>query len=202
MKSTKIKKVSQIAKTQFVGLYDVEYKNKLNKDKNWTVASRKSMDELNEIYLNDKEDEIDAVVIAALHKDSNKLVLIKQFRVPINNYIYELPAGLVDNNEQMEKAVCRELKEETGLKLVSINKINSKDKLYLSPGMTDESVSFVYCLCEGEISKDYLEDDEDIDAILISQEEALDILNGEEEIDVKCYLMLQLFANMGNKLFD
>lgn len=202
MKNTKIKSVSTVAKTQFVGLYDIEYKNKLNEDRHWTVASRKSIDELNKIYLNDIKDSIDAVVIAAIHKESNKLVLIKQFRVPINNYIYELPAGLVDGNEDIKEAVCRELKEETGLKLVSINSVNSKDKVYLSPGMTDESVALVYCLCEGEISKDYLEPDEDIEAILISQEEAREILDGEELIDIKCYLLLQMFANIGNKIFD
>ena len=52
--------------------------------------------DLSEIYLNDKEGDIDAVVIAAFYKEYKKLILIKQFRVPINNYIYELPAGLVD----------------------------------------------------------------------------------------------------------
>lgn len=202
MIDNKIDKVSTIAKTPFVGLYDVEYKNKLSQKKHWTVASRKDIDELKEIYLNNKKDKVDAVVIAALHKDSKKLVLIKQFRVPINNYIYELPAGLVDGDEEIDKAVSRELKEETGLDIISINSINSKEKLYLSPGMTDESVCFVYCLCEGTISKDYLEDDEDIETVLISQEEAKEILKGREEIDIKCYLMLQMFANLGSKIFE
>ena len=97
----------------------------------------------------------------------------------INKYIYELPAGLIDNNEDIETSVRRELKEETGLDLISINKINSKDKLYLSPGMTDESVAFVYCLCDGEITDKYEEEDEDI----------------------KAYLMLQIFEKLGESLF-
>lgn len=198
----KIDKISTIAKTPFVGLYDVEYKNKLNEKKHWTVASRKNIDQLKEIYLDNKEDKVDAVVIAALHRNSEKMVLIKQFRVPINEYIYELPAGLIDGDEEIGKAISRELKEETGLNIVSINNVNSKDKLYLSPGMTDESVSFVYCLCEGEISKDYLEDDEDIEAVLISQEEAKDILKGREKVDIKCYLMLQMFTSLGSKIFE
>ena len=131
----------------------------------------------------------------------NKLVLINQYRVPINKYIYELPAGLVDNNEDVETSVRRELKEETGLDLISINKINSKDKLYLSPGMTDESVAFVYCLCDGEITDKYQEDDEDIKAMLISKEEAKNILENEESIDIKAYLMLQIFEKLGESLF-
>ena len=136
------------------------------------LHQEKNKEELSEIYLNDKEGDIDAVVIAAFHKEYKKLILIKQFRVPINKYIYELPAGLVDNKEGMEKAVQRELKEETGLDILKINKIKSENKIYLSPGMTDESVAFVYCTCNGELSKEFLEEDEDIEPLLISQDDA------------------------------
>ena len=108
MNNTKITKVNPLVETKFMGLYDIEYKNKQNTDRNWTVASRKNKEQLEEMYLQNKEDKIDAVVIAALHKEENKLVVIKQFRVPINNYIYELPAGLIDNNEDIKSAVARE----------------------------------------------------------------------------------------------
>ncbi|WP_243445005.1 NUDIX hydrolase [Romboutsia maritimum] len=201
MKNSRIKKINSLVETNFVGLYDVEYTNKLNQDKNWIVASRKDKKELDEIYLNNKEDNIDAVVISAFHKESKKLVIIKQFRVPINNYIYELPAGLVDGGENIEETVSRELKEETGLNLLEINEESSNNKIYLSPGMTDESVAFVYCTCEGNISNEFLEDDEDIETILISQEEARKILKGSEKIDVKAFLMLQIFASLGEKIF-
>lgn len=202
MKNTKIKEIKPLVETKFVGLYEVSYKNKLGDDRTWTVASRKNKEELSEIYLNDKEGDIDAVVIAAFHKEYKKLILIKQFRVPINNYIYELPAGLVDNKEGMEKAVQRELKEETGLDIVKINKIKSKNKIYLSPGMTDESVAFVYCTCNGELSKEFLEEDEDIEPLLISQDDARRILSENEEIDIKAFLILQMFAEIGEKLFE
>ncbi|MDU4935106.1 MAG: NUDIX hydrolase [Peptostreptococcaceae bacterium] len=202
MKNTKIKDIKPLVETKFVGLYEVSYKNKLGDDRTWTVASRKNKEELSEIYLNDKEGDIDAVVIAAFHKEYKKLILIKQFRVPINNYIYELPAGLVDNKEGMEKAVQRELKEETGLDIVKINKIKSKNKIYLSPGMTDESVAFVYCTCNGELSKEFLEEDEDIEPLLISQDDARRILSENEEIDIKAFLILQMFAEIGEKLFE
>ena len=201
MKNLKIKNVNTLVETDFVSLYEVEYKNKKGQEKHWMVSSRKSKEELEKIYLENKEDKVDAVVICALHKTQNKLVLINQYRVPINKYIYELPAGLVDNNEDIENSVRRELKEETGLDLISINKINSKDKLYLSPGMTDESVAFVYCLCDGEITDEYQEDDEDIKALLISKEDVKNILESEDSIDIKAYLMLQMFEKLGDSLF-
>ena len=114
MKNSRIKEINTLSKTNFVSLYDVAYENKLGKEKHWTVSSRKSKEELEQIYLQNKEDKIDAVVICAYHKSEKKLVLINQYRVPINKHIYELPAGLVDNNEDAETSVRRELKEETG----------------------------------------------------------------------------------------
>ena len=186
MENSKIKGLKPLVETDFVSLYDVEYKNKKGQEKHWMVSSRKSKEELEKVYLENNEDKIDAVVICALHKAQNKLVLINQYRVPINKYIYELPAGLIDNNEDIETSVRRELKEETGLDLIS---------------MTDESVAFVYCLCDGEITDKYQEDDEDIKAMLISKEEAKNILENEDSIDIKAYLMLQMFEKLGESLF-
>ena len=199
----KIKEIKNLVETKFISLYDIKYLNKNNQEKSWTVASRKSKDILEGIYLENKKDKVDAVIICAYHKQQNKLVIIKEFRVPINKYIYELPAGLVDSDDDnFEETVIRELKEETGLNVIEIKKDLSSNQVYLSPGMTDESAAFVYCICDGEVSKDYLEDDEDIEAILISQDEAKDILkNSSTPLDIRVYLALQSFALMGEKMF-
>ena len=199
----KINEIKTLVETKFISLYDIKYLNKNNQEKSWTVASRKSKDILEGIYLENKKDKVDAVIICAYHKQQNKLVIIKEFRVPINKYIYELPAGLVDSDDDnFEETVIRELKEETGLNVIEIKKDLSSNQVYLSPGMTDESAAFVYCICDGEVSKDYLEDDEDIEAILISQDEAKDILkNSSTPLDIRVYLALQSFALMGEKMF-
>ena len=199
----KIKEIKTLVETKFISLYDIKYLNKNNQEKSWTVASRKSKDILEGIYLENKKDKVDAVIICAYHKQQNKLVIIKEFRVPINKYIYELPAGLVDSDDDnFEETVIRELKEETGLNVIEIKKDLSSNQVYLSPGMTDESAAFVYCICDGEVSKDYLEDDEDIEAILISQDEAKDILkNSSTPLDIRVYLALQSFALMSEKMF-
>ncbi|MCI9976635.1 MULTISPECIES: NUDIX hydrolase [unclassified Clostridioides] len=202
MKKTIINNVNPLIENKFIGLFEIEYKNKLNEDKVWMVASRKSHEELKRIYLKNEEDSADAVVIVGLHKSSGKLILIKQFRVPINDYIYELPAGLVDEGESIETSVERELREETGLTLLEIKKDKSKDKVYLSPGMSDESVAFIYCICDGEITDEFLEPDEDIEAFLISQEEAKEILASNHKIDTKAFLILQMFVSLGTKLFE
>lgn len=195
----KIQGIGILANTKYLSLYDLKYKNKNGKDSNWTVASRKSINDLNDIYLNNKNDKVDAVVLVPYHIKEKKLVMIKQFRVPINNYVYELPAGLIDNNEDIENAVKRELKEETGLDVLEI--IKSKEKLYLSPGMSDESVSLVYCLCQGNTSKDYLEEEEDIETVLLDKEEAKKILQSNVALDIKAYIILNMFINSGENLF-
>lgn len=196
MTKTKIKEVEVLAKTKFLSLYNAKYENKNGKERNWTIASRKENDVLTKTLIQGKEDKVDAVVIVAFHKRENKLVLVKQFRVPINDYIYELPAGLVDEGEEAIVSLKRELKEETGLDVIEIIPSMGRDKVYLSPGMTDESVNLVYCICDGEISKDGLEDDEDLEPLLISKEEAKVILQSDSKIDIKCLMVLQSFINM------
>ncbi|MDB0441229.1 DNA mismatch repair protein MutT [Clostridioides difficile] len=202
MKKTIIKNINPLVESKFMGLFEIEYKNKLDEDKVWMVASRKSSEQLKSIYLENKEDSADAVAIVGLHKSSKKLILIKQFRVPINGYIYELPAGLIDKGESIDISVEREFREETGLTLLEIQKNKSNNKVYLSPGMSDESIAFVYCICDGNITDEFLEPDEDIEAILVSQDEAKEILQSNHKIDTKAFLILQMFVSLGTKLFE
>ena len=189
-----------LAETKFLSLYDAEYENKKGRTKHWMIASRKDYHTLSKQYFNQGEEKTDAVVIAALHRETQKLVLIKQFRLPLNDYIYELPAGLIDPGETADTTVGRELREETGLELVSL--VKTQDKLYLSPGMTDESVCFMYCICTGEICTNYLEADEDIEPFLLSREEAKEFLKSEKKLDIKTYLILQSFITLGSTLFE
>ncbi len=191
----KLKKLTPLTETKFLSLYDAEYENRKGAEKHWIIASRKNFDTLKEQFFNKKEEKIDAVIINAIHKTTNSLVLIKQFRIPLNDYVYELPAGLLDADEGIEEAVRRELMEETGLSLVEIDNDKTNPKVYISAGMTDESVAMVYCSCEGSISNSFLEDDEDIEAILVSKENAKELLKQNIKMDIKVLLALQNFIH-------
>lgn len=199
--NNKVKNIETLAETKFLSLYNANYTNKSGNEKTWTIATRKDKKTLEEQFFNGKEDKVDAVVILAYHKDKKKLVAIRQFRIPLNNYVYELPAGLIDNNDDIIPTVKRELKEETGLDLEEVIEDRIGQKLYLSPGMTDESVSLVYCTCSGKISNENLEEDEDIETILLSKEDAIKILNSGERCDIKLFMALQSFIQMGEELF-
>lgn len=201
MKSSKVTRVKDLAQTKFLSLYEVQYENKIGNMRTWTVASRKDNDKIQKQFFENKEDTPDGVIIAAYHKDEKKLVIIKQFRIPLNDYVYELTAGLIDSGEDANSTIGRELMEETGLELVDVIKNKGIDKVYVSAGMTDESLAFVYCTCKGEISDKYLEDDECIEAILVSQEEAEKLIQSNGKFDIKCFMLLQSFALLGEKLF-
>nr|WP_307991520.1 NUDIX hydrolase [uncultured Niameybacter sp.] len=191
MQEPKIETLTPLAKTPYLSLYDAAYKNRKGQAKHWMIASRKSEESLVNQYFHQGEEKTDAVVIIAIHEETRKLALIKQFRIPLNDFIYELPAGLIDAGESVESTIGRELKEETGLTLCEVKDI--QDKLYLSAGMTDESVALVRCTCTGEVCTDYLEADETIEPFMVSKEEAKDILKSGVKLDIKTYLVLQRF---------
>ena len=201
MKQNKVTKLKALVETRYLSLFEAEYENKVGNMRTWTIASRKDNDTLQKQFFENKEDETDGVIIAAYHKEKKKLVIIKQFRIPLNNYVYELPAGLIDPGENAKSTIGRELLEETGLEIVDVIENRGIQKVYVSAGMTDESLAFVYCTCEGEISDEHLEEDECIEAMLVSQGEAKELIQSKEKFDVKCFLVIQSFALLGEKLF-
>ena len=50
--NNKIQKVNELCYGKFISLYDLEYKNKLNENKHWTVATRKDKEAVEDFYLN------------------------------------------------------------------------------------------------------------------------------------------------------
>ncbi|KAJ0401635.1 hypothetical protein ATCC90586_008945 [Pythium insidiosum] len=67
--------------------------------------------------LGDDSDACDAVVVFPFLTQpgaATQVILIRQFRPPVGQWVVELPAGLIDDNELPEHAARRELLEETG----------------------------------------------------------------------------------------
>ena len=57
------------------------------------------------------------VVYAVTDEEKPRLLVIKEYRYPLDEYIYELPAGIIDPGEVAEQSAVREIKEETGFDL-------------------------------------------------------------------------------------
>ncbi len=90
----------------------------------WTTAHRKP-----------------AVVVAAMTEDE-RLVLIRQERIPVRALIWEMPAGQIDEENpgraEIEATALRELEEETGYRLAANGRLIELGTFYASPGFTDE----------------------------------------------------------------
>ncbi len=63
----------------------------------------------------------DFACILPIHED--EFVLIRNYRYPIDEYVLEIPAGLVDEGETPEETVRRELEEETGYLLRDMQRL-------------------------------------------------------------------------------
>lgn len=182
-----VKNIVEITKDTFLHLFKVDYFDKKNNMRKWEFVSRKK-----DPFNNDK---VDAVMVVPFIGD--KIVFIKQFRVPANNYIYEFPAGIVDEGEGLWRAGIRELKEETGLDAVCLHTDGSQGMgLYNSIGISDEKVHILFMEAKGTPSTQNTEDSEDIEVIVASREEVKEILNNEASycFSTKCWLILTSFS--------
>ena len=78
-----------------------------------------------------------AAVILAIHDGA--VILVEQFRVPLDKTCIELPAGLIGDDgsdEPPEQAATRELEEETGFRA---GRMENMGEFYSSPGMVSEA---------------------------------------------------------------
>jgi len=196
MKSNKIKikSIKQLTQFNHLNLYDIQYTDRYKKDKSWIMASRSYKEPI--ISSNLKEHKPDAVIIVPFHKDKNRIVLIKEFRVTLNDYQLGFPAGLMEKGETIHETASREMMEETGLKIIKF--LKTSPTIYSSTGISDESVSIVYVECEGEPSNSGNEGSEDISVLFISRDDASKLhADHSLKFDVKTWLILSMYAKTG-----
>lgn len=187
-----IKKVTKMTDNPYLNLYDLDTVNKVGRKGHYYVASRAKNAE--DLKLATGKNHPDGVVIYSLYGEKkDRVVLIRQYRYPLGGYVYELPAGLVDPGENYREAAIRELKEETGLILEPLEVDEMYQKPYFtSVGMTDESCGTVYGYASGEISKNFMEDSEEIEVVLADRKEVARILK-EENVALICAYMMMHF---------
>jgi 8-oxo-dGTP pyrophosphatase MutT (NUDIX family) len=112
-----------------------------------------------------------AVAILATLKPSGKLILVRQYRPPLDAFAIEFPAGLVDRGEEPAATALRELKEETGYvgRLVKMMPVG-----YNSPGLTQEGVHLAIVEvdedAQGEL-KTKFDESESIETMLVERKE-------------------------------
>ena len=190
-----IKKVTPMTENPYVRLYHLDVESKTGKAGHYYVASR-AKDEKH-LKLNTRENHPDGVIIYAVCKeDKNKVVLVRQYRYAIDDYIYEFPAGLVEPDENYHEGAVREMYEETGLKLDPIPVAEAYQKPYFTTvGMTDESCATVYGYASGQISSKAQEATEEIEVVLADKEEVKRILQEENVAIMTAYMLMHFLED-------
>lgn len=190
----KIKSVSPLTDNRYVNLYYVEAENKHRGAVKYYLASRAK--QLSELKLNTRVNHPDGVIIYSLYgEQKDRVVLVKQYRYTLDDYVYEFPAGLIDDGEDRRSAAIREMKEETGLLLTPLRAPECYEKPYFtSVGMSDESCATVYGYASGRISNCYLEPNEELQVVLADREEVRRILK-QEQVAIMCAYMLMHFLH-------
>ncbi|MCR5161899.1 MAG: NUDIX hydrolase [Lachnospiraceae bacterium] len=191
----KVEKVTQITHNKFLNYFELSTIKRTGEQGRYFMSSRS--ENIENMDLSTGENTPDGVVIFSLAgEQKDHVVLVHQYRYPIAGYIYELPAGLIEKGENYREAAVREMKEETGLTFRPLD----VDPMYERPfyntvGMTDESCNMVFGYSDGTVSREGLEDSEELDVVLADRGEARRILK-EERVAANCaYMLMQFIAN-------
>jgi len=182
--------ITKLTEKPWLNLFDVEYATKDGSPHHWLMCSRKDKPVVDATTP-------DAVYIAAIlaTPQGNRIVLTKEFRVPIDDGEYGFPAGLIDEGESIESTVRRELEEETGLEVVTIHHVSPP--VYSSAGMSDESCCMVLVTASGTPSTDLNEAHEQIEVLLYDVDDIRALLGSKKKIAGKAWGLLYHFAVTG-----
>lgn len=159
--SLQILKKEKIFEGKFIKLWNTKFLDKARNEQNWEWVEKKNI--------------VCVLPITA----EGKIVLIKNYRVPVEDYCIEFPAGMMDNLEESRvETVQRELMEETGY--ISTN-IIALPKCYNQPG-TVNNIIYPFIALDVKKEKEMSGDDtEDITVFEVTPSEMYDLYFNSEE---------------------
>jgi len=116
--------------------------------------------------------------------DKERILLVRQYRLPADGYLWELPAGRLDPGEKPLQAARRELAEETGYQAKTWSKLAS---FFVSPGYVQERMTIFLAtdLTAGEATP---MDDERIECRWFTAREIEQAIAGNKIVDAKTML--------------
>jgi ADP-ribose diphosphatase len=186
----KITNVEKLTNERWLNLYAATFEHKGHTGQ-WVFASRR------EPYTGHSAE---AVIIAPVLRNPGeppRLVMVREYRVPIGGYSYALPAGLIDPGESAEQTIRREVREETGFEVSAIHRVTQP--LFSSSGLTDEAASIAFIDVQGQPnSTQALEAGEDIEVVLLDHEGICRLCDDKSVlIDAKAWTVLYLYRQLG-----
>jgi ADP-ribose pyrophosphatase len=125
-------------------------------------------------------------VVIAARTDPGHIILVQQYRYPVDESLYELPAGTVEVGEKPEVCAARELIEETGYQAHAWTKLA---QMYSAPGFCTELLH-AYEASNLEFVGDNPDEDEEIDIKILPLETAWDWVKKATIRDAKTIAVL------------
>ncbi len=142
----------------------------------------------------------DAISVLLVDKQQHSFLLTRQFRLPVylhegrDGYLLEACAGVMDEGESPEETVIREALEETGYEAANLQKVGC---VYVSPAFCMERIHLYIADIDLQHKKEsgggLAEEGEEIEPVVVTYEEAKQMLLAGEIHDVKTMVLLQHF---------
>jgi ADP-ribose pyrophosphatase len=122
--------------------------------------------------------------------EPGKVILVRQYRYAVNAFLWELPAGSIDEGESPEQAARRECHEEIGLVPSTIVRLSA---MYPTPGYCDEEMVFFRLSgLEKTDEQAEVDEDEDIETKVFELRDAREMVRRGEIQDMKTLVGLTL----------
>ena len=123
--------------------------------------------------------------------DRNQVILIRQYRHSLREYIWEIPAGTRDPDESVLTCAQRELIEETGFSAANWIELTEITPV---PGYSDERI-YLFLAMEMKAAQQNLDQDEMLNVHTVNFDDALDMIQRGEIRDSKTISGLYLAYN-------
>jgi ADP-ribose pyrophosphatase len=127
--------------------------------------------------------------------DAERMLLVKQFRLPAEDYLWEIPAGRLDPGESPLEAARRELQEETGYKAEKWTQLAS---FWASPGYVSEKMTLF--LAQGlTAGKQEAMEDERIEIRWFEKQQVAEMVRKGEIVDAKTLIAYYSYTSRTEK---
>ena len=140
--------IRKVHEGKFITRYDVDYVTAEGHPKTYEIISRNRDIQTLEALQNRQAD---SVVMILTDAGGERILVSREYRMAMAQWIYNFPAGLIDPGETPAESARRELWEETGLELVRIDDI--LDNSYSAIGFSNERNVCVFGVAAGEFRK-------------------------------------------------
>lgn len=167
----KIKDIKHIYEGNYLKGYELDYQNKAGNDKVYEMVSLHHIENASDIG-----SMLNGVAILAFN-DKGEMLLLREFRMAVNRYVYNLCAGMAEKGETVEEAVERELFEETGLKVTKF--IDILNPCFEAVALADVRSSLAVVRVDGKITQRGEEENESIEAGFYTKQQVADLLKNE-----------------------